>query len=87
MAGRWASPLSTWRASSGHPDHPSHLINHCCFFILPSPQFKDHLKKAEAVSEFAKTKTIAEQRRFLPVYQVREELLQVRWSQMAFCYR
>lgn len=40
-------------------------------------QFKDHLKKSEAVSEFAKSKTIAEQRRFLPVYQVREELLQV----------
>ena len=41
------------------------------------PQFKDHLKKAEAVSEFAKNKTIAEQRRFLPVYGVREEMLQV----------
>jgi hypothetical protein len=40
-------------------------------------QFKDHLKKAEAVSEFAKNKTIAEQRRFLPVYGVREEMLQV----------
>lgn len=40
-------------------------------------QFKDHLKRAEAVSEFAKSKTIAEQRRFLPVYGVREEMLQV----------
>jgi pre-mRNA-splicing factor ATP-dependent RNA helicase DHX38/PRP16 len=40
-------------------------------------KFKDHLKKAEAVSEFAKSKTIAEQRRFLPVYGVREEMLQV----------
>ena len=39
-------------------------------------QFKTHLKKSEAASEFAKTKTIAEQRRFLPVYGVREELLQ-----------
>lgn len=41
------------------------------------PQFKDHLKKAEAISEFAKSKSIAEQRRFLPVYTVREEVLQV----------
>ena len=41
-------------------------------------QFKSHLnKKSEAVSEFSKTKTIAEQRRFLPVYSVREELMQV----------
>lgn len=48
-------------------------------------QFKDHLKKSEAVSEFAKNKTIAEQRRFLPVYGVREELLQVRWACWARC--
>ncbi|KAL4449004.1 hypothetical protein ABPG77_007721 [Micractinium sp. CCAP 211/92] len=40
-------------------------------------KFKDHLKKAEAISEFAKSKSIAEQRRFLPVYTVREEMLQV----------
>ena len=43
----------------------------------PRSQFKDHLKKAEAVSEFAKSKSIAEQRRFLPVYSVREEMMQV----------
>ena len=29
------------------------------------------------MSDFAKNKTIAEQRRFLPVYGVREEMLQV----------
>lgn len=40
-------------------------------------QFRTHLKKSEAVSEFAMTKTIAEQRRFLPVYGVRDEMLQV----------
>lgn len=45
--------------------------------LCPAPQFKDHLKKAEAISEFAKNKSIAEQRRFLPVYSVREEMLQV----------
>jgi pre-mRNA-splicing factor ATP-dependent RNA helicase DHX38/PRP16 len=41
-------------------------------------QFKSHLKKSEAASEFSRTKTIAQQRRSLPVYTVREELLQVR---------
>ena len=40
-------------------------------------QFKTHLKKNEAASEFSKTKTIAQQRRSLPVYQVKDELLQV----------
>jgi pre-mRNA-splicing factor ATP-dependent RNA helicase DHX38/PRP16 len=34
-------------------------------------------KKNQAVSEFAKNKTIKEQREFLPVYGVREELLTV----------
>ena len=33
--------------------------------------------KTEAVSEFAKSKSLKEQRRFLPVYKVRKELLQV----------
>ena len=39
--------------------------------------FRDHMKKSEAASEFAKTKTMAEQRRFLPVYTVRDDLLDV----------
>jgi pre-mRNA-splicing factor ATP-dependent RNA helicase DHX38/PRP16 len=40
-------------------------------------QFKSHLKKSEAASEFSRTKTIAQQRRALPVYTVKDELLQV----------
>jgi pre-mRNA-splicing factor ATP-dependent RNA helicase DHX38/PRP16 len=40
-------------------------------------QFKSHMKKSEAVSEFAKSKSIAEQRKFLPVYSVRDEMIQV----------
>ncbi|GLE07994.1 hypothetical protein PINS_up018862 [Pythium insidiosum] len=40
-------------------------------------QFSTHLKKQTAVSDFAKTRTIQQQRRFLPIYQCREELLQV----------
>lgn len=42
-------------------------------------KFAQHLKeKGEAVSEFAKTKSLSQQRQYLPIYSVREELLQVR---------
>ncbi|KAH1032320.1 hypothetical protein J1N35_044494 [Gossypium stocksii] len=40
-------------------------------------KFAQHLKKGEAVSEFATSKSIAEQRQYLPIYSVRDELLQV----------
>ncbi|KAJ3203043.1 DEAH-box RNA helicase prp16 [Dinochytrium kinnereticum] len=41
-------------------------------------QFSTHMQgKNEAVSAFARSKTIAEQREYLPVFAVREELLQV----------
>ncbi|KAL8162870.1 hypothetical protein V2J09_014359 [Rumex salicifolius] len=40
-------------------------------------KFAQHLKKDEAVSEFAMSKTIAQQRQYLPIFSVREELLQV----------
>jgi ABC-type glutathione transport system ATPase component len=42
-------------------------------------KFSEHLKgmKKEAQSDFAKSKTIAEQRRYLPIFTVRDELLQV----------
>ncbi|KAK4790198.1 hypothetical protein SAY86_017502 [Trapa natans] len=41
-------------------------------------KFAQHMKKnSEAVSEFAKTKTMAQQRQYLPIYSVRDELLQV----------
>ncbi|OMP09768.1 hypothetical protein COLO4_05147 [Corchorus olitorius] len=40
-------------------------------------KFAQHMKKGEAVSEFAKSKSIAEQRQYLPIYSVRDELLQV----------
>ncbi len=40
-------------------------------------QFKAHMKKSEAVSDFAKSKTLAEQRKYLPVYSVRDEMMQV----------
>lgn len=40
--------------------------------------FAKHMgEKTEALSEFAKEKTIKQQREYLPIYSVREELLQV----------
>jgi pre-mRNA-splicing factor ATP-dependent RNA helicase DHX38/PRP16 len=39
--------------------------------------FATHMKKDTAVSNFARTKTIRQQREFLPVYSVRNELLNV----------
>ena len=41
-------------------------------------KFGSHMKeKGEAASDFSKSKTIGEQRQFLPIFSVREELLQV----------
>ncbi|CAD7701175.1 unnamed protein product [Ostreobium quekettii] len=45
--------------------------------VKATNRFKDHLKASEAASEFSKSKTIAQQRRSLPVFQVRDELMQV----------
>ncbi|KNA17580.1 hypothetical protein SOVF_078160 [Spinacia oleracea] len=40
-------------------------------------KFAQHLKKDEAVSEFAKTKTLSQQRQYLPIFSIRDDLLQV----------
>ncbi|XP_004487236.1 pre-mRNA-splicing factor ATP-dependent RNA helicase DEAH7 [Cicer arietinum] len=40
-------------------------------------KFSQHMKKGEAVSDFAKSKSLSEQRQYLPIFSVREELLQV----------
>ncbi|KAJ3212239.1 DEAH-box RNA helicase prp16, partial [Clydaea vesicula] len=40
-------------------------------------KFSTHMKSNEAVSSFAKSKTMREQREYLPVFAVREELLKV----------
>jgi len=50
-------------------------------------KFGEHMKqKTEAISAFARNKSIKEQREFLPIYQVRQQLLQiVRDNQSAFC--
>ena len=40
-------------------------------------KFAQHMKKGEAVSDFAKSKSITEQRQYLPIFSVRDELLKV----------
>ncbi|PGH10203.1 hypothetical protein AJ80_07562 [Polytolypa hystricis UAMH7299] len=40
-------------------------------------KFAEHMKKNEGASEFSKSKTLREQREYLPAFAVREELLQV----------
>ncbi|KAK1250108.1 hypothetical protein MKX08_010111 [Trichoderma sp. CBMAI-0020] len=40
-------------------------------------KFSEHIKNAEGASDFSKSKTLREQREFLPAFAVREELLRV----------
>ncbi|KAL7605422.1 hypothetical protein Lser_V15G14609 [Lactuca serriola] len=40
-------------------------------------KFGKHMKKGEAVSDFAKSKSLSQQRQYLPIFSVRDELLQV----------
>ncbi|KAG5237314.1 pre-mRNA-splicing factor ATP-dependent RNA helicase [Salix suchowensis] len=40
-------------------------------------KFAQHMKNGGAVSDFAKSKTLSEQRQYLPIFSVRDELLQV----------
>lgn len=41
-------------------------------------KFAQHMKaKGDAVSEFAKSNSLSDQRQYLPIFSVREELLQV----------
>ncbi len=64
--------LGGWRSAGA----ASHLLVFASFLkitgvvLAPSPETLQ-------VSEFAKSNTIAQQRKLLPVYEVREELLQV----------
>ncbi|KAK9877983.1 hypothetical protein WA026_020197 [Henosepilachna vigintioctopunctata] len=40
-------------------------------------KFAEHMKNSEGISDFTRKKTISEQRRYLPVFAVRQELLNV----------
>lgn len=57
----------------------NNLIN--SLLLLPSrtdQKFADHMKdKSEASSEFAKKKTLLEQRQYLPIFAVRQQLLNI----------
>jgi len=44
---------------------------------LASNKFSEHMKKAEGASNFSQSKTLREQREFLPAFAVREDLLRV----------
>ena len=39
--------------------------------------FQQHMKKTEALSHFSKSKSMMEQREFLPIFQVKDDLLRV----------
>ena len=40
-------------------------------------KFSEHMKEQAVVSEFARKKTLTQQRQYLPVFAVREELLKI----------
>ena len=49
-----------------------------CCFLRAEQKFAEHVKeKSEASSEFAKKKSILEQRQYLPIFAVRQELLSI----------
>lgn len=67
------APLDQQHGSSLHPQEDDDVD------YRKESAFAQHMKqlKSTAQSTFAKTKSIAEQRAFLPVYAVREQLLQI----------
>lgn len=47
-------------------------------FLRTEQKFAEHMKeKSEARSEFAKKKSILEQRQYLPIFAVQQELLSI----------
>ena len=67
-----SSPVS--REDAG--DHAGHL-GHVRCVLRTEQKFADHMKKkSEASSEFAKKKSILEQRQYLPIFAVQQELTQ-----------
>lgn len=55
----------------------SRFQNFWCF-LRAEQKFAEHMKeKSEASSEFAKKKSILEQRQYLPIFAVQQELLSI----------
>lgn len=53
-------------------------VPHAVVFPRTEQKFADHMKeKSEASSEFAKKKSILEQRQYLPIFAVQQELLTI----------
>lgn len=54
------------------------FISELSFPSRAEQKFADHMReRSEASSEFSKKKTLREQRQFLPIFAVRQELLTV----------
>lgn len=48
------------------------------FSVRAEQKFAEHMKeKSEATSEFAKKKSLLEQRQYLPIFAVRQQLLNI----------
>lgn len=45
--------------------------------LFQDQKFAEHMNKQESVSDFARRKTMVQQRQFLPVFAVRQDLLNV----------
>lgn len=53
-------------------------FHYLCCFLRTEQKFAEHMKeKSEASSEFAKKKSILEQRQYLPIFAVQQELLSI----------
>lgn len=54
------------------------LINYLFVLHRADQKFAEHMKeKSEASSDFAKKKSILEQRQYLPIFAVRQQLLNI----------
>ena len=53
------------------------LICYCHLLLRESQQFASHMKDTEAISTFALEKSLKQQREYLPVFVVRQKLLQI----------
>ena len=67
------SPTSSFSSSSS----PAPELSNGEIDYKATSSFASHLSKSEAVSDFAKSKSLLQQRQYLPIYACREELLQV----------
>lgn len=78
----WQSRLQVCSVQSKHRILACELWQQVLFFIFlqyrAEQKFAEHMKeKTEARSEFAKKKSLLEQRQYLPIFAVRQQLLNI----------